>query len=341
MTAAALLVATAPAVHGDQVVTADGNYTQVTVSGYADGGLHLRQADGSTKAVPLVEVRRMLIDTVGPLADFNEAERYLEQDQPQQAVSRYERALRQGTDHWPAIIRVRLLQACDRAGKFERAVTYFLQVAADEPRVAARLLPTSIPGSRTPITKRVLQRLSAQAEESTDPERRLLLEIFRYEIWDKTGDRRADEQARWMARTAVPPSIGSPAVYALKTAACRKLLDAREHTEALAAVNEAVKECPLDVIPDLLLLKGEILLARASDRRDLLRAGSAFMRVAIHFADDERGARGLFWAAKMHQRIERTDKAVQLLNECLAHARVSPSLKDRAEAELARIARHE
>ena len=222
-------------------------------------------------------------------------------------------------------------------------MTYFLEVAADEPRVAARLLPTSIPGSRTPMTRRVLQRLSAQVEKSTDTERRLLLEFFRYEVWDQTGDGRADEPARAgrMARTAVPPSIGSPAVYAVKTAACRKLLDAREHTEALAAVDEAITECPLQVMPDLLLLKGEILLARASDHRDLLRAGSAFMRVAIHFADDERAARGLFWAAKVHQRIKRTDKAVQLLNECLAHARVSPSLKDQAEAELAQIASEE
>jgi hypothetical protein len=62
------------------------------------------------------------------------------------------------------------------------------------------------------------------------------------------------------------------------------------------------------------------------------------MRVAIHFADDERAAEGLFWAAKVHQRIERPDKAGQLWKECLAHDRTSPTIRRRAEAELARLA---
>jgi tetratricopeptide (TPR) repeat protein len=332
------MLTAAPAAHGDQVVTADENHTKVTVSGYAEGDLHLRLADGSTIAVPLVEVRWMVVDTVGQSTDFNEAERALQQDQPQKAISRYERALRQATDYWPAIIRVRLLQACDRAGKFEQAVTHFLDVAADAPNAAARLMPTCAPQSRTPAAEKVLQRLSTEAKRPADPDRRVLLEVFRYAIRDRIDDRRTGEEVRRIARIAIPPPIGSAAVYAIKIAACRELADAGEHSEALAALDEAIAACPLDVMPDLLLLKGQTLLARSSGRRDLPRAGLAFMRVAIHFADDERAAEALFWAAKVHQRIERPDKAGQLWKECLAHARISPTIRDRAEAELARLA---
>ena len=334
---AAVLLATTTTAHGDQVVTAEENFTKVTVTDYVNGDLHLRLGDNSTQPVPLVEVRRMVIDSVGQVADLNEAERYLEQNEPERAIPRYERALRQASGVWAQIIRVRLLQACDRAGKFEQAVTYFVEVAAEALPVAARLLPTSIPASRTPLTRRALQRVSAEADGAPNSQRRVLMEIFRYAVWDRTDDRRADEQAGRLARIAIPPSIGTAAVYGVWLGACRRLLDAGEHQEVLDTINLALGDCPLEVVPDLLLLKGGALLGRSSSLQDLLRSGSAFMRVAIHFADDERAARGLFWAARVHERLERPDKAAQLLNECLAHARISAALRDRAEAELARL----
>jgi len=102
-------------------------------------------------------------------------------------------------------------------------------------------------------------------------------------------------------------------------------------------VDAALTDCPLEVMPELLLLKGQSLLDQASDRRELLRAGSAFMRLAIHFADDRRAPQGLFGAAKVHQRIDRPDKAIQLLQECLAHAKIEAALRAEATAELDRL----
>ncbi|MCH7814573.1 MAG: hypothetical protein IID40_11205 [Planctomycetes bacterium] len=334
---ALLPIVAVAAARADQVQTEAENLTRLAVAGYADGDLHLRLPDGSTRTVPLVEVRRLVIDTVGGLADLNEAEGYLEQDQPAKAISRYERALRVAEDFWPAIIRVRLLQACNRAGKFERAATYFLQVSADAPQAAARLMPEAIPTGRSQLVKRVVQRITAEAEATADPQRRVLLELFRFAIWAQTGDRRAAGQVERVALAVIDPSIGTAAVFDLKIGACYQLLDAGRHAEVQATASDALSDCPMEVMPDLLLLKGRALLAGADGRQDLLDAGAAFMRVVIHFGDRAQAGQGLLWAARVHRRLDRPAKAVQLLEECLAHAPADGTLRRQAEAELERI----
>ena len=336
-TAAAVMVVVACA-RGDQVITETGDHTRVKVTGYATGNLHLLLDDGSIVPVPLARVMRMVIDTAGQMADFNEAERYLAEDQLQKAIVRYDRALRVATDFWPAVIQVRLLQACDRAGKFERAVQHFVTVAQDAPSAAAALIPNSIPQGRTPTAKRAAQRLTAEANRASQIDCRVLLELLRYAILSGTGDPAAARWTREVARTAIPPSIATGQVYGIQVMACRELLEAKAFDAVLASVEQAVADCPTEVLPDLLLLKGRALLARASDRDDLLASGAALMRVPIHFPDHQQAPEALFWAARVHERLERRDKAVQLLEECLAHARVSQALRQQAEAELSRLA---
>ncbi|MCP4250712.1 MAG: tetratricopeptide repeat protein [bacterium] len=334
---ALLLTIAVGAARADQVQTESENLTRIAVAGYADGNLHLRLLDGSTRTVPLVEVRRLVIDTTAGLADLNEAEGYLEQDQPAKAISRYERALRVAEDFWPAIIRVRLLHACNRVGKFERAATYFLQVSADAPQAAARLMPGEIPKGRSQLTKRVVQRITAEADATTDAQQRVLLEFFRYNIWAQTGDRRTAGQVERVAQAVIDPSIGTAAVFGLKIGACYQLLDAGRHADVLATASDALSDCPMEVMPDLLLLKGRALLAGANGRQDLLDAGAAFMRVVIHFGDSAQAGDALLWAARVHERLDRTAKAVQLLEECLAKAPADGPLHRQAEAELERI----
>lgn len=335
---AALLVAVVAAwAHGDQIISDAANLTRVKIAGYANGKLHVLADDGSITPVPLAQVTRILIDPVGQMADFNEAERYLAENDPPKAIVRYERALRVAADFWPAVIQVRLLQACDRAGKFQRAVQHFVAVAQDAPAAAAALMPASIPQGPTPVAGRAAQRLTTEASRSTGTEQRVLLEMLRYAILLRSQDPEADRWTREVARTAIPPSIATRQVYSIKVAACTELLAASAFDAVLASVNQALTQCPMETMPDLFLLKGRTLLERASDRGDLLAAGAALMRVAIHFPDDERAPKALFWAARVHGRLDRPDKAIQLLDECLAHARISDALRQQAEADLSRL----
>jgi len=323
--------------HGDQVICDAANYTRVKVTGHADGRLLLSQDDGSITSVPLGRVQRMVIDSVGGMADLNDAERYLAENDLEKAIVRYERALRMGTEFWPTIIRVRLLQACDRAGKFERAVDHFVAVAQEAPSAAAAMIPASIPQGRRPETKGLVRRLTSEANRSTRDEQRVLLELLRYAVLLEGEDPEAARWTREVAATAIPAGIGTAAVYRIRVAACAELLAAGALEDLLDSVNQAAADCPLEVLPELLFLKGRALLERASNREDLLIAGTTLMRVAIHFPDDARAPEALFWAAKVHERLDRRGKAVQLLNECLNHARVSQSVRQRAEADLLRL----
>lgn len=323
---------------GDQVITADANHAKVKVSGYVDGELHLRFADGSITSVPLVTVTRMVVDRTRGLTNFNEAERYLAGDQPEQSIFRYERALRQAVDFWPEMIRVRLVQACDRAGKFEKASTYFVQVSGDSPAVAADVMPTCIPASPNAVTRRIDRYLAAEANKATGEDRQALLELFRYWMLHQTGDVRATEQAVDVGGVDIPASIGSRSVYRIKAAALERLLADDQVEAVLSHATQAMETCPRSVLPDLLLLKGQALLKRSNDREDLLRAGSAFMRIPIHFPDHDSAPAGLLWAATVHEKLDRTAKAIQLLDECLAHPLLTDSLRHQAERHRSRLA---
>ena len=337
-TAAVLLLAIVPApVSADQVITADANYIETRISGYVDGDLHLHLADGSITVVRLVEAQRVVVDRTGGLADFNEAERYLAGDQPEQAIFRYERALRKATQFWPVVVRVRLLQACNRAGNLEKAVDYFLDVTADAPGVAAELLPRSIPSNATALTRRLERRLESEANRAPDPDRRLVIELFRYWLLHQTDHAKAKAEAADIAITTIPAPIASRRAYAVKEAALRRLLAEGQTDAVLTEADRAMENCPLEVMPDLLLLKGQTLMADTEDRETLLQAAAVLMRVPIHFPDDERAPEALLWAARAHRRLGLNEQAKRLLNECLAHARTTDALRPQAEAELARL----
>ena len=91
------------------------------------------------------------------------------------------------------------------------------------------------------------------------------------------------------------------------------------------------------MLPDFLLLKGETLLRTASTRDDLIRAAWPFLRAAIHFRDSPQAPEGLYGAALVLERVGRTDKAVDLLAECLAHKRISEQVRTMAEAARVRM----
>ena len=321
----------------DQVITPSADHARIRISGYSDGDLHVRFADGSITSISLLEVTRVVVSNTDRLADFNEAERYLAGGKPVQAVLRYQRALRRASGFWPEVIRVRLVQACDRAGQLDRATHYLLEVIAEAPAVAARLFPRSIPDRATATTRSLDQRLVTEGNSAADAEQRLVIRLLRFWILHRTNAPRATAQAREVAGLAIPPDIASQTLYNVKTAALERLLADGQSQLVLDHANATLEVCPLAAMPDLLMLKGQALLSRAADRETQLRAASAFMRLPIHFPDHERVPQALLLAAEIHAKLGLADDALRLLDECLDHQTVAPEIRARAEAERARL----
>lgn len=334
------LVAATP-VCADQIVMGELNYTSAKIVGMEDGQLRFRSADGGLHNVWLDEVQFILVDRRGIFDDFNQAEKFLADGQSDRAVVRYGRALRLAEGFWTDVIAVRMVLACDAAGQLDNTVMNFLRVALGEyagPAAAARLFPGVIPEKRSKRAQRAVEQLNLALSKDPDESRRSLFELLLYEILSRTGDERAVQVAPRIVGLTLPAAVRTPEVYAIQLRALRESLGtgAVEPLE-LAGLNRAMRDCPRAMLPEFLLLKGETLLRTASTRDDLIRAAWPFLRAAIHFPDSQQAPEGLYGAALVLERIGRTDKAVDLLAECLAHKRISEEVRTTAEAARARM----
>jgi hypothetical protein len=317
----ALLWAAVPA-GADQVLAGPENYPRGRVLGFSGGVLRFLTPDGVSHRIPIARVDQVVVDKVAWARDFNAAETYLARNEPGSAAVRYERALRVAEEFWPKLIRLRLLQARDRAGHFNEAVVQFLHVATSMPDVALELIPTSIPETPGDRTRRALVGLEEALRTPTGRASEAPLQAFRFAILRRVDPDQARELASTIVRLDVAEgaSAGRDALRSVQVDALRLLLDGGRQAEVVAAADRLLADGPEPLVPELLLLKGRALYAEAleSGSQEMFKqAGLAFMRVAIHYPSDARSGEALLWAARVHERIQRPAQAVQLLRECL------------------------
>lgn len=336
----ALVVSTLRVAHADQVVTTSENHVGARVIVFEDGQLRFRTADGQLNTVWPNQLSLVIIDRGGAFDDFNQAERFVASGEPERAIVRYRRALGLSEGFWSDLINARTLLACDAAGQLDRATTKFIDVLEGRwagPAAAARLLPTSIPNHREGKVVRALERLDSALRKAPEDEERALLELLRYEILRQSGDSRALRAAERVATLSIPPAARSELVFSILLDGMGKALDRSVSDESLSALDSAIRDCPESILPSFLLLKGRVQLGLASNREEAIRAAWAFMRVAIHYRDDPRAADGLYGAALSLDRIGRTDKAVELLEECLGCGRLTIQTRQSARELLQRL----
>ncbi|MCK4660074.1 MAG: hypothetical protein KAV82_11180 [Phycisphaerae bacterium] len=321
-------------VRADEITTHDAHYVKIKIIDFSDGLIRFRRPAGDLCNVSVLRVRALLVDTVGGVKDLNEAELYIDKGQPFEAVRRYKRALNSARGFWRWLVRVRLLQACDQAGELDEAVVHWLAVVKRDTALAAELLPGCVPATRTRVVDRALSDIEAKLPQVTDESGRRLLELLRYSIYRRLGDKIADEMALRVARSPLAGPISTVPAYGIWTDALRRVFEMRRNRQVLARLDGALEHCPEGSLPRLLLLKGEVLYTTARAREDYIRSGWAFMRVPIHFPDDPSAVRGLLWAARVHEKIDAPGKAVELLRECLAVESADAETRTKAEAAL-------
>jgi tetratricopeptide (TPR) repeat protein len=323
----------------DDVMIYGTNYGGAKIVAYRAGQLSFHALDGKLLSVWIDDVELINVDRGGIYTDFNQAERFLAGGRPEQALARYRRTLRLGEDFWSDLFVSRMLIAADRAGAVDTAATQFIRLldsAGDGPPAAARLLPTTPPESGGRLI-RALEQVDAALTGSLDVEPLALLTVFRFELLRAMGDDRAKSAARRTVDLPIPESVRSERVYVILLAALETVFGSGDSAAAFAALDRAIRDCPTAVLPDLLLLKGEQLSRSGSAREDLLRATYPFLRVAIHFPDDPRAARGFFEAAALLERIGRETQAVNLLRAALEKPRPDPALRARIEGAISRL----
>lgn len=341
----ALLVCVVPlmssaTVRADQIVTSTINHRGAKIVGFESGELRFRDAAGKLRSAWIDQVELIVVDRGGIFDDFNQAERFLADDQPERAIIRYRRALRSGEDFWSDVAAARLVLASDAAKQLDTAVQSFIRVLRGRwagPPAGARLIPVEIPKKGGRRTARAVEQLDAALAKNPDDSRRLLLEIVRFEILRRTDDPRVAEAVRRAATLPIPVNARSHRVYEIRLHALRTALTDDGDPAELSSLDRAIRDCTEGALPGFLLLKGETLLRTASTREEIIRASWPFLRIAIHFPDDSRAAEGLYGAASALERLGRVDKAMELLDECLEHKRLTDQTRAIAEAARARI----
>ncbi len=329
-----------PPLLADQIDVGDQHFPRGKVVGFEEGRIVFRASSGQVVRVAIAEVSRIFVDSVGGLDDFNAAEQFTGRDQPAQALPRYERSVRVVDGFWTALIRSRLLLTYDRLGRVDKAVQNFIKVIEGRwngPVAAAQLMPDNLPTRATAEFRLAVRQLDAAVDRIKLEDHRALVMLMRYALLARANNRRAAVLAPAIARLRLPETVRAPRTCRIQYAALARVFESAPTKDGFQWLDQAIRDSVDGIVPDLLLLKGRSLLRGGATREEFVRAGWAFMRVVIHFADDPRAAEGLLGAAAAYERIGRSDKAVRLLEECVAHERAAPAVVKRARAKLERL----
>ena len=333
----ALAVLTASHAWGDQVVTGGVNFPDAKIVNLDQGKLQFRAADGRLHSAGLGGIELMIVDRGGVFEDFNQAERFLFENQPQKAIARYERALRLSQEYWPDIVAARLTTAHDRVGQLDRSVHYWIRLLNGRwsgLSAAAHLLPRNIAAKLDGRAVRAVDLLANEIRKETDDDRRVMLELLRFEVLRRTGDVRANELATRVASFSPASLARSEGVYAIVLAALQIITRETATESNFEALDRAIRDGPEASLPGLLFLKGRLMLRATKSREEIIRAAWCFMRVAVHMPDDPLAPEALVEAAGVLKVLDRREQAAALLNECLAKKQIDEATRQRAEAML-------
>jgi hypothetical protein len=327
----------------DEIHTESESHPRGKLVSFRDGKVTFRTPDRALHHYPIESVERLLVDDVTGLKNFNEAESYVSQNQFVAAAVRYERALREAREEWVPLIRVRLFQARDRAGQFDKAVVQFIHLADEMPRLAARMMPTSLPTGPDEETRQTLERIDGAIARHGDDYASTVLMLLRFAVLERVDRPTAMQMARDIA--FLPVSVGSrdepaDASLTLQLTALDMLLEQQRRADVVEAVNRLISSASDELLPSLLLLKGRAVYmegVESGNTKDFMRAGLVFMRVVIHYPKDARAADALYWSARVHEQIERPTQAVRLLRECLDRQDVSDTTRSAARTLLKRL----
>ncbi len=316
----------------DRIDAESVSHDQIRIVDLEGPQISFRSPAGRLETIDLVAVTQLHVDSIGTLEDLNEAERLAAENKHDQAIRHYERAVRVASSFWERLARARLIQACDRADRIELLTTHFVELLHDEALgapLAAALLPVNAPEQSREV-ERAFQTIDSRLDRMASQSGRIVLEMLRFVIADRTGHDRAAAYAESLVNQPVPMAVATRAVYRVRGLALKRWMIAGDRDAALKILNADLQQAPREFLPELLLVKAASYLSGAQDQDSLYEAGWAAMRIVIHYPDDELVPEALVLAAEAHARMDRLPTAMRLIDESLRHARIRSAVRERA-----------
>jgi len=285
--------------------------------------LYYRLPAGREVSRPIADVKFLQI-TGWP--GFNEAETRQRSGELRQAAAGYERVLAEleasnaaGKLDRALLVRCRLLRIYDAQGRFDRAVTLYLDVLERMPTALEALRPTRLPAAGSSFLPVAWAAIDTAIQRHRGTQVSESLAKWRA-TWPGQGADRAGSVHTLATTPAEPEEIRQLRV---QLADIEALVAANQFDKALARIG-ALPNADAGVLrADLYYWQGRAWLGKSlSDdspeaRRDGRRAGLAFLRVVIHFPRHRRAPECLYRAGQICQRAGREDLARRLWSELL------------------------
>ena len=332
-----VMVLTAVAV-ADQVHMAEGqqSYMYVTVTGLSEGMLEFRsQSHGNVVRKPLGQIKLIQLDDV---PHFNRGEGEFSRGRYAEAIEQFELARRRVRSGWLAdLIDLRLLEAYELAGRFDRAVATFVQLLPRLPSEAAARRPKRVGQQGSQYNRLALEQLERALKRTKAPNLARELKLLKLEILYAEQDASADGLAAELGAGRLRTADGRRARGPTALRNIERMMARGQYEQGLRAIASAIASAADEELDGLLLLRARCQLAVAQTAEQMKGAALTAMRVVIHFPDSPLVAEALFLVGLVHERLGISDRAVELYGQCRARPEVNGATATRAGQAIARL----
>jgi tetratricopeptide (TPR) repeat protein len=365
-----LLVATRPATGDIVKLTNKPVFRNVTITDFRGDKLIFRGVSEQYLRKPLDQVEYLAIDGE---PELNAAEQAATAGNWAAAAARYDEALAMAQKPWlRALIRLRLLATCEHAGRFDRAVSLYIELLEASPALAAAHAPRAPGGVGSDMNRRARATLEGALAKDpmraiSDPVRTLLLELLIYEevaplpphLTGVTAPtppptRQPPDRARHLGilpgsddepdlvaasrpgSSSQPSGLAGPPRLTGDSFVLRAAETACEAGDFRRASRLVERSLPYVGVADR--VPWRLLLGRCRiELGQPAEAAADLLNLSETVPDRSRAALALYYVALAHERLDRADVARSLYEELLQRADAPETVKTNARAALQRL----
>ena len=308
-------------------------YDGVEVIGLVGQSVAFRsRTHGNVVRKPMDQVARIELDDQ---PNFNRAESLFAEGQYAACIGPYEAARRD--PRLQALIDMRLLVAYDQAGRFDKAVTTYIDVLSRSDGHVMPPQPQRMPRRRSRYLDAALAHIDRAVPGMPSEAMRRELKRLKLGILVAMEHPGAAALAEELGVTVTAPARPDVQPRDGRVGKIQRLVDQGQHKAAWPLIDPAIRSASTSDLPVLLLAKATCQLAMAATDDERIQAALAAMRVVVHFPASQHVPVALDVTAQAHEALGETQTARSLYRECRAHPQAGRQEIAAADRAIARL----
>jgi len=282
---------------------------------------------------PMARISRLRIDDQPA---FNAAEDAFDKGDFAAAAEAYQKVAQSNTKDWiKDRASLRLLEAADKSGNFNAAVTGFLELLRTKPALASKFKPVIPRGKNDQIDKAVADVNQAASGPAMKDEQKTVLLNYLVDLYTAKGDlKNANDVLQRLGKLA-PGQTDTPEAHHiqadLKLSQARQALSQRQYAQVEQIINggSAIFTDPQQQADALYLIaESKAAGAGANDAIAQKDAALAYMRVVAHFKSvpgKPHVADALLKTAGIEEKLKNSTEALALYKQVAAEFPGTPT----------------